>query len=154
MRRSSPGQDGPARRERSGTVWAVAAPGFLLAASWCLMASAVPAQEPLPTQVQDSAAGEVDEDRAAPRGAGDRPADPKEEERTLTIGFLLLAGVVFVGLCLVLFVVLWGMRTRRMTRKPLTPVGRRDELWYLKPPRTEATERLPGEPEQNPPEAP
>lgn len=67
---------------------------------------------------------------AAPRPGLERGADAAQ---SLTIGVLLLAAVILIGIALLLFVVLWGQRARRIVRQPLPPTSRVDELWFLKP---------------------
>lgn len=88
---------------------------------------------------------------AAPRPGLQRGT---EAAQSLTAGVLMLAGILLAGFGLLLFVVLWGHRTRRVVREPLPPTSPVDELWFLKrsppasrdePPAAAPAERPPDE---------
>lgn len=113
---------------------------LLLAGCWlslCLataaeLHAAPPDAEAAPS---DFAAAPVDVEKRA-------PVDP-EMKKWVWQAFLMLAGIIVGGTLLLLVVVLWGNRTRRLARKPLPTVARRDELWFLKP-------KPPMDPPENP----
>jgi hypothetical protein len=75
------------------------------------------------------------------------PKIPAEtRQRTVATAVLLLLGIVGAGLILMLLVLLWGVRVRRIARAPLPGQSPVDPLWYLrpKPPRkTRAAGRSP-----------
>jgi len=66
------------------------------------------------------------------------PEDEAEKERVVTAGVLLLVLVIGVVAGLLVVVVLWGRRVRRMARKPTARIVPGDALWYLKPKKNEA----------------
>jgi hypothetical protein len=73
------------------------------------------------------------EPSAAPGDGGKHPAiDADLKRKTVAQAFLMLGGIIVGGTLLLLMVVMWGNRTRRLTRQPLPAVAKRDELWYLK----------------------
>lgn len=79
-----------------------------------------------------------------------------EKERVVTAAVFLLVLVVIVGAALLLAVILWGRSVRRIARKPTARISPGDELWYLKPDKTEppkqpATETEPQEPDAEQP---
>jgi len=55
-----------------------------------------------------------------------------EGQEKATILLMVLFGIGLGGLCLLLVVMLWGHRVRRISRKPLPDAPRGDELFYLK----------------------
>ena len=77
------------------------------------------------TAKSDPVAAPVDGEKRA-------PVDP-ELKKWVWQAVVMLGGIIVVGTFLLLVVVLWGNRTRRLARKPLPAVARRDELWFLKP---------------------
>lgn len=64
---------------------------------------------------------------------GESEAERQRRERVVTGGMLLLAGIAAAGAALVGLVVLWGVRVRRVLRRPLPEQSARDNLWYLRP---------------------
>jgi hypothetical protein len=71
-------------------------------------------------------------------GGGDEPARPgvidaQSKREALSFGLVMLAGIILGGAMLLVLVVVWGNRARRLARRPLPPVSQRDELWFLKP---------------------
>ncbi len=64
-------------------------------------------------------------------GPADFPAETQSD--ALVAAALLLVGIAVVGLILILLILLWGVRVRRVMRTRLPPTGRQDELWYLRP---------------------
>ena len=56
-----------------------------------------------------------------------------QRQRLVMVAVLMLAGVASVGLALLVFVILWGFRIRRMMRTPPPKQSPLDELWYLRP---------------------
>ena len=58
--------------------------------------------------------------------------DEQAKRQALSFAFVMLAGIIVGGALLLILVVFWGNRTRRMAQSPLPPVSKRDELWYLK----------------------
>ena len=79
----------------------------------------------------------VPERIAAEQTAGESPSETElsgqQRRRIVTVAFYLLGGVLFVGLMLIALTVLWGIRTRRVARKPLPTQSPGDPLWYLRP---------------------
>jgi hypothetical protein len=67
------------------------------------------------------------------RGASPGSADTEAKKQALTLAFIMLASIIFGGTILLILVVLWGNRARRLARSPLPEVADRDELWFLKP---------------------
>jgi hypothetical protein len=59
--------------------------------------------------------------------------DPELKKHAVWLALLMWAGIIFGGVILLALVVMWGNRTRRLARSPLSPVAKRDELWFLKP---------------------
>jgi hypothetical protein len=59
--------------------------------------------------------------------------DSDAKRHALSFGLAMLAGIIVGGTMLLVLVVVWGNRTRRLARSPLPPVSKRDELWFLKP---------------------
>ncbi len=59
--------------------------------------------------------------------------DAAAKKQALSFGLVMLAGIIVGGTMLLVLVVVWGNRTRRLARRPLPPVSKRDELWFLKP---------------------
>ncbi|HEY3965038.1 MAG TPA: hypothetical protein VGM05_10850 [Planctomycetaceae bacterium] len=85
------------------------------------------------------------EPSAAPADEEKRvPVDP-ELKRWVWQALLMLGGIIVVGTLLLMVVVMWGNRTRRLARKPLPQIAKRDELWFLKP--KPPTSRLEQQPE-------
>ena len=76
---------------------------------------------------------EASVDETTPSSVNGHHANPRE----VALGFGMLAAILIVGVLLLLVVVLWGNRTRRLARSPLPPVTKQDELWYLKPKKPE-----------------
>lgn len=67
---------------------------------------------------------------------GKKPLTPEQREdrkQMLPVIWLLLIGVAILGGILILLVILFGSRVRRIARKPLPAAPLRDPLWYLKP---------------------
>ena len=61
--------------------------------------------------------------------------DPKEEQRQAAVaGLLVLSLVCLVFLFLILFVVMWARRMRRLVNQPLPDQHPGDPLWYLRKP--------------------
>jgi hypothetical protein len=71
------------------------------------------------------------------------PHDEAERRRTALIGLSAVAGIAILGIGLVAVIVIWAGRLRRINRKPLPEASLKDELWFLKPPKSP--------PEQGPP---
>lgn len=91
--------------------------------------------------------------KASPDGqqpAGPPPAlDGKHRRDAAARGFLMLAGIILIGIVLLAFVALWGNRARRRARQALPQASRGDELWFLKPPKkpvSDDTQSLPPTP--------
>jgi hypothetical protein len=59
--------------------------------------------------------------------------DPDLKKNAVWLAFMMWAGIIFGGMILLVLVVMWGNRTRRLARSPLPPVANRDPLWFLKP---------------------
>jgi hypothetical protein len=62
-----------------------------------------------------------------------RSGDSVLKKRAVSLGFLMIAGILVAGAFLLVLVVTWGNRTRRLARSPLPPIVKPDELWFLKP---------------------
>lgn len=69
----------------------------------------------------------------AESGGPRRPIDPRLKKQAVSLGFFMIAVILAAGTLLLVLVVTWGNRTRRLARSPLPPVGKPDELWFLKP---------------------
>lgn len=68
----------------------------------------------------------------APRDELDQSTKDANRQQIFTVGVMVLLGVTVAGLGLLMFVILWGHRVRRASRKPLPAAPRGDELFYLK----------------------
>jgi hypothetical protein len=73
--------------------------------------------------------------QVSPDPSGERPQEPDRnaKRRAASIGLLGLVGIVLTGVGLMVLVVLWGHRLRRITRSSSPHPTRGDELWYLRP---------------------
>jgi hypothetical protein len=60
-------------------------------------------------------------------------AGVRSKQEALSFALVMLAGIIMGGAMLLILVLVWGNRARRLARRPLPPVSRRDELWFLKP---------------------
>jgi hypothetical protein len=67
--------------------------------------------------------------------------DPDLRRKAIGQAFAMLAAIIMGGTLLLLLVVMWGNRARRLARKPLPTVARRDDLWFLKPKPTAEAEQ-------------
>lgn len=87
---------------------------------------------------QESAATSVDGKAAARNSApGAENAQVKSEQRRQAFaGLLAIAGIAIAGIGLATVTILWGARVRRETRKSFTPTAPRDDLWFLRPPKS------------------
>lgn len=64
------------------------------------------------------------------------PLEKAEQRRQALAGLLALAGIAIAGIGLATVTILWGARLRRETRKPMPPTAPRDDLWFLRPPKS------------------
>lgn len=80
------------------------------------------------------------------------PDDEVDERRQKAlIGLAGVAAIAIIGVTLGAVIILWAGRLRRLNRKPLPDASLKDELWFLKPPKTTpgdspAQSPTPGEP--------
>lgn len=104
--------------------------GILLAGAICLFAlSARPAFADAQSPNESVTNVEPDAGTASRAEIVDTPA----KRQALSTGLLLLGGIIVAGTFLLALVVIWGNRARRLAQRPLPPVAKRDELWFLKP---------------------
>lgn len=89
--------------------------------------TAIPAEGPPGARVTGDRSD--DAESAGPR----RPIDPRLKKQAVSLGFFMIAVILAAGTLLLVLVVTWGNRARRLARSPLPPVGKPDELWFLKP---------------------
>ncbi len=93
---------------------------------WLVMAGPAFASDPaLPASTTDATDAQPE---------SDRPAAPNAQLKinALSLGLVMLAGLIVGGAMFLALVVIWGNRARRLARRPLPPVAQRDELWFLK----------------------
>lgn len=60
------------------------------------------------------------------------PPAEEHKKQVVTVGMLVLVGVVLIGLMLIGMTIAWGSRVRKIARKPLPSQSPVDDLWYLK----------------------
>jgi hypothetical protein len=110
----------------------------LFAAVWFwLMLCAMPVLSAAPPEADPAVQEETDE--TSP-GTKRRLIEPTVRSWIWQL-FAMILGIIFSGTMLLLFVVMWGQRTRRLARKPLPSVAKPNELWFLKPKRPIADEK-------------
>lgn len=95
-------------------------------------------------QSEDSGINDVSEDQADPK-------DQAKKERVVTAAVLLLVLVIGVSAGLLVVIVLWGGRVRRAARKPTARIVPGDELWFLKPKKSEIATRPAATPQEDDP---
>ena len=110
------------------TVW-------FLCAVVCGVPADVAALTPPPEQAPPPSQAEHGPTDNLSRAEAEAIAPPlqKEHHEVITAAMLVIAGVAFLGLMLVGLTILWGVRVRRLARRPLPEQSPIDELWYLKP---------------------
>ena len=94
------------------------------------------------TRAQDLADAVADSDAASSETASDADAEPESDAEkrdelkqwSALTGLLILALLCIVFLTLMIGVILWARRIRRMTGKPLPDQHPGDPLWYLRKP--------------------
>lgn len=99
-------------------------------------------QSPSATKAQDQSDAVAISDALPAEAVSDANADPvsdaeKREELkqwSALTGLLILALLCIVFLTLMIGVILWARRIRRMTSKPLPEQHPGDPLWYLRKP--------------------
>ncbi len=102
----------------------------------CLLVPApVFSDEPVGTDSPAKTA-ENDADGPDPTKEIDTPA----KRQALSLAVFMLGGIIVAGTLLLILVVMWGNRTRRLAQSALPPVAKRDELWFLKPKKDSAEE--------------
>lgn len=67
-------------------------------------------------------------------GDADESLQKKENHKKAAAGMMVLVGIALAGVGLLLIIILWGNRLRRISRRPLPSAERGDELFYLKHP--------------------
>ena len=72
-------------------------------------------------------------DRNGSAAAESAFASDEQKQKVATVAVYLLMLVVIICVGLLILVLLWGRRVRKLMRKPSKPVSLGDELWYLKP---------------------
>ncbi|HLJ09668.1 MAG TPA: hypothetical protein VKU82_00690 [Planctomycetaceae bacterium] len=126
--------------ERPAARFAAIAAGLCLIAALAAQAAERAGDE---SSVGDSArVAEIADDS----GALDRPP----EKRSVSLALFMLGGIIVAGTLLLALVVMWGNRTRRLARRPLPGVSKRDDLWFLRPAKTsepQIEQGMPPEPE-------
>jgi hypothetical protein len=83
-------------------------------------------------QVEQSKDAPTNADNGQRTTDGGQPLEEAARQRALTSAILMLGGVLFIGAMMIVLILLWGFRVRRIARKPLprsTPI---DPLWYLR----------------------
>jgi hypothetical protein len=108
-----------------------------------VVGSLFPAEPPDVSQPRASSVG----DESVQPGAG----TTHSKREALSFGLVMLAGIILGGAMLLVLVVVWGNRARRLARSPLPPVAKRDELWFLKPKKDSGED--PGNPSESGPES-
>lgn len=84
-----------------------------------------------PAAASESGAVEDGETAASGAKADDGEAE-KERQKNAKIGMVFVAGIGFLGVFLIAFILIYGRRLRRQLKHKRTPTQARDELWYLK----------------------
>ncbi|HUQ71137.1 MAG TPA: hypothetical protein VM165_16540 [Planctomycetaceae bacterium] len=73
-------------------------------------------------------------------------AENPEKRLRAMAGLAALAGIAIVGVALLALIIIWGRRLRRINRQDLPEAPLKDELWFLKPPKTPPAESSPAPP--------
>lgn len=82
----------------------------------------------------------TDPENTAPNAIDDPVADAKEQKRQAAVATLIVLCVVCgIFLLLILFVVIWSKRMRRLVNEPLRQKHPGDPLWYLRKPDSNRT---------------
>jgi hypothetical protein len=97
-------------------------------------AVSVAAQEPEPVLIDDV---------SSPPTESLRNDDEPEKRRSAMAGLAALAGIAIVGIGLVALTILWAGRLRRLNRQPLPEAPLKNDLWFLKPPKSPPGSSLP-----------
>lgn len=87
-------------------------------------------------QDADSAPPSATEPAATPSPTKTDPLEKAEQKRQAWAGLLAVAGIAIAGIGLATVTILWGARLRRETRKSSPPSAPRDDLWFLRPPKS------------------
>ncbi len=102
---------------------------------WLLIPNPVRSDERAESESPAKAAENETADPSCAEGI-DTPA----KRQALSLGLFMLGGIIVTGTLLLILVVMWGNRTRRLAQSALPPVAKRDELWFLKPKKDSAEE--------------
>ena len=98
---------------------------------------------------EQSASGSDDSRPAESSSAAEDEAEQAKREaakQKIVAGMMIVGGLLGGGIALLVLIVLWGQRTRRILRGPLPEQHTGDELWYLRPPKSP----LPGQDAEDP----
>lgn len=91
--------------------------------------SAGESEEGLPAESSSAAENEAEQ------------AKRKAAKQKVVAGMMVVGGLLCGGIAVLVLIVLWGQRTRRILHSPLPEQHVGDELWYLRPPKSS----LPGQ---------
>lgn len=89
------------------------------------------------------AAAETPPPAAANPEDADKPPDEKRLRRSALAGLFALAGIALAGAALVVLVMVWARRLRRLNRDAVGATRLEDEFWFLRPPKPKVPESLP-----------
>lgn len=83
---------------------------------------------------QHAAAGEENShrDEQSAKAREEAAEEARERKQAYEIGMILLAGIGFLGIFLIAFVLIYSRSVRRKIRAGRKPTAPRDDLWYLK----------------------
>lgn len=62
----------------------------------------------------------------------DDPVNAQKQKQSALAGLLIVGLLAFIGIVLVLVVIVWGKRLRRLNNAPLPKQHPGDPLWYLR----------------------
>lgn len=99
----------------------------------------------------------VDTAGATKAEAADKVDDREAKERAVSAGILVLLGITIAGMGMVLLVMIWGRRVRRISLRSSGKTAPADPFWYLraKPRQPDGPSGRTGErPEPHQPESP